>query len=57
MPNSLIKKIHEQTGQSTSKLEREYQNLEQEAKKNHAGNEFAYATGTLEKITGYKPNK
>lgn len=55
MPSSLINKIHNQTGIKTEKLEREYQNLEKEATKNKADNKFAYATGIIEKMTGYKP--
>lgn len=55
MPNSLIKKIHEQTGAKTGKLEHEYQNLETEARKNKASNEYAYATSVIERMHGYKP--
>jgi DNA-binding IclR family transcriptional regulator len=55
MPNSLIKKIHEQTGKKTSTVENMYKTLEKEGVNNHAKNKFAYATGTIEKILHYKP--
>lgn len=55
MPNTLIKKIHEQSGEKSSKLEKEYKQLEKEAEKNKATNKFAYATSVIEKMTHYKP--
>ncbi len=55
MPNSLVEKIHEQTGQKTPAIEKMYKTLEKEGVKNHAKNKFAYATGAIEKIMHYKP--
>ena len=55
MPNALIKKIHQQNGVKTSKLEHEYKQLEREAEKNHVTNKFAYATAVEMKINKYKP--
>lgn len=55
MPNSLIKKIHSQTGKNVASLEKTYKQLEKEARNNKVTNEYAYATAIIEKISGYKP--
>ncbi len=57
MPNSLVKAIHKQTGKNEASLHKEYKKLEKQAEKNHATNEYAYATAVLEKETHYKPKK
>lgn len=57
MPNALIKSISNQTGEKKSTLESTYKKLEKEAVKNGATNKFAYATGIINKMTGYSPKK
>lgn len=57
MPNSFIKSVHKQTGESTKKLDNEYKKVETYAKKKHVSNPYAYATSVVEKMSKYKTKK
>lgn len=55
MPNSLVKSISKQTGNTKPKIEKEFKEAEKQAEKSHVINKYAYATAVTEKINKYKP--
>jgi len=52
---SLIEKIHEKTGQPTTKINNEYDHIKNHINQEHtAGNKYAETIAALEKATHYK---